>query len=474
MQLFPYQTDALDAIKRFNGKALLALDMGLGKTVVAIAAMSHYQQWPVVVVAPACMTWQWRKEALQHSTLTNAEIVVVEKSNFPTVGIKLFILSYERATRYALELSILRPGMIILDESHYIKNRKAKRTKQLVPLCRASNRVLLLTGTPVLNRPEELWSQLQALNISLGDYYEFGQRYCAAKMKHVGKGQMVWDFSGASNVAELSQILRSSCMIRKTKDEIAHQLPEKRRSKIVVEGLPNLASIEEIRKKVFTAMDKTRDSLAAWRVVTSGSDLAANIFTAYKETAELKAPAAAQICAEIAESGPLVIFAHHKITIDAIIARLKAHSISGVRITGSESPAQKQAAVELFQRGEVQVAVCSLKAASTGITLTRASDMIIAEMPFSPGDALQAENRIHRIGQNAAVLIRYLVAEDTLDDVLWGMISRKDSLVGELIDSRDGSQFAGLDEQLVGGYVEVFRTIFDKLINEWSLKNDGK
>lgn len=468
MQLFPYQIDALNAIKAFNGKALLALDMGLGKTIVALAAIDHYREWPVVVVCPACMVWQWRKEAIEHSSLSAEDIYVITGKDFPATGVRMYVTSYERATRYALELSICKPGLVVLDESHYIKNHKAKRTKQLVPLCQETGRVLLLTGTPVLNRPIELWSQLEALNVSLGKYHQFGVKYCNGHVKNVARSRMAWDFSGASNVAELSQVLRSSCMIRKTKAEIAHQLPEKRRTKTVIEGLARPSSIAEIENEILQSLYITGSPAAAWALLKENpNEVQKNMFTAYRETAELKAVAAAEICCCLAGSSPLVVFAHHKIVVDTIAARLQAAEISGVRITGSESPEEKQKAVEMFQAGEVRVAVCSLKAASTGITLTRASDMVIAEMPFSPGDALQAENRIHRIGQKNGVLIRYLVAKETLDDVLFGMIRSKDALVSRLIDNVCGSQFAGLETETVGGYWEAFKLIFDNCVEKW-------
>lgn len=466
MKLFPYQVDALEAIHNFNGRALLALDMGLGKTIVALAAVEHYRQWPVVVISPACMTHQWKKEALAFTSLSAEDIYVVEGKEIPC-NAQMYVLSYERATRKCLDVAMLNPGMVVLDESHYIKNRKAKRTKQLVPLCRQAPRVLLLTGTPVLNRPEELWSQLQALGVSFGSYHEFGMKYCAASMRNVGRGRLVWDYSGASRTKELNSLLRSSCMIRKTKAEIADQLPEKRRAKIVIEGLARPACLEAVESLIETALREEGSAAKAWaRITHSSSNMAANMFTAYKETAELKAPASAQIVAELASGGPLVVFAHHKVTVDMIVARLIAAGISSVRITGAESPAQKQHAVESFQAGVAMVAVCSLKAASTGITLTAASDMVIAEMPFSPGDALQAENRIHRIGQKCGVLIRYLVAQETLDEVLWRMIARKDSLVGSLIDGSSGSQFSGLQEEHVGGYWDAVRMIFEECIRK--------
>ena len=341
--LYRYQKEAVqDAVLKFGGRALLALDMGLGKTAVALSASDVLMSYPALVVAPACMVFQWRNEALTWTSLEEQDIHVVTRKDFP-LHVKMLIVSYERATRYSLRLSEWQPRIVIVDESHNIKNKKAKRTKQLVPLCQQAPYCLLLTGTPVLNRPIELWSQLQALNVSFGNYEELGFRYCNGRLRRFGR-RRIMDFKGSSRVSELRSSLQSSCMIRLTKKEIAEQLPSKRRTRVVLEGLSRPASLDELATIIHSALEKSNGNReTAWQALRSAPDAQSDcMFRAYRETADMKIAAVSQISVELSQEAPLVVFGHHKSLIDGVCAALGKAGVEYCRITGSESASQKQ------------------------------------------------------------------------------------------------------------------------------------
>lgn len=462
LTLRPYQEKSVaEAIFRFNGRAMIALEMGLGKTPIALKVAEYYGSWPVVIVCPASLTLNWRDEAKKWLS-PDLKINVLRKKKDEPHG-DIVICSYEVATARALELAMLLPSMVVLDESHYIKNKNAQRTKQLVPLCRRAKRCLLLTGTPILNRPVELWSQMEALNYSLGSFWEFARKYCAAT-----KGRWGWDFSGASNVEDLNRKLRNGIMVRFLKSEVEKELPQKSRARIAVEGVGKASSLSELEKECERALSNAHGSvpLALNALKNSSVKLSDVLFRAYAELAVLKAPAASALAIDIASNSPLVCFGHHHSMLNYLMNGFDGAGISAALIDGNTPITRRHDYVRKFQDGQLQAIVCSITAASTGITLTKASDMLITELPWSPGVALQAEDRIHRIGQINPVFIRYLVAEKTLDEAIWWTISSKASVGHSILDGVKASEFAGVSQQSVGGYWEIVEQVLINLKGE--------
>lgn len=457
LELRPFQAETVNAIiRRYNGRALLALEMGLGKTICAIEYIRRAKPTRTAIVCPASLKLNWDAE-LKRCGYSGAQVI---KSKEPFTS-RVIILSYEMAAKRALELAMEQPECIVLDESHYIKNHKAIRTKQLVPVCRRARHCLLLTGTPVLNRPVELFSQLAALNINLHGktFFDFARRYCAAHKTRFG-----WDFNGSSNVQELNQKLLQSCMIRLRKDDVLKELPAKSRCKIVVEGVgkrpaSGLAALcqEALKASNFSAgaaLDKLRHMK---------NDVSQVLFKAYAEIGEAKLSAAADIVAESARQAPVVAFAHHRAVVHGIATHAVKEGLKVAVIDGDTKLELRQKAVEDFQAGNLNAVICSITAASTGLTLTRARDMFICELPFAPGLAMQAEDRIHRIGQSAGVLIRYLVAAGTLDEALWKMLDRKAGVGHAVIDGVRHSEFSGLSEVSHGDHWDVVSELLKEM-----------
>lgn len=460
MELYPFQKKALSQIvTRFNGKALVALEMGLGKTPVAIAAMKEYSAYPCVIVCPASLRLNWAAEIQKWSGLS---ATVIRKGTDEIAG-EIIIFSYEAAAKRALEIAMLRPKLVVLDESHYIKNDKAIRTRQLVPVCRAAKYCLLLTGTPILNRPVELWTQLKALNVNFAqDFWHFARRYCKAY-----KGRFGWDFSGASNVSELNNLLLGSCMVRELKKNVLTDLPDKRRARIIVDAPIKTASssaLAALCEKALRACDFSIGKALERLRKVANSEISSALFKAYSEIGIKKAAQAADIVCDMAKAEPLVVFAHHKAVIAAIAESLKKSKL-GYRIIDGDTPLdERQKSVVGFQNGEFPVILCSITAASTGLTLTRATNMIMVELPWSPGVALQAEDRIHRIGQKEAVTIHYLVAPGTLDEAMWKSLNRKASVGHSILDNVAVSEFEGVSDTAAGGYWNVVQSVLEDMV----------
>lgn len=454
-ELFPYQAEDVErAVREFGGRVILGHDPGLGKSAMAIAVAARIRRAPILFISPASLRLNWLDELLLWSTSPDAEekIHVVATKDDKFQG-PVCVASYDQATRRIREVEALRPQIVILDEAHLIRNTDSERGKRISRLCRAAPHRLLLTGTPIINRPLELFELLRALRTpGLPHYVDFGKRYCAGHRVQAGevwcpkerklKPRMVWDFSGSSNLDELNRRL-SKVMIRRRKDDVLEDLPEKRRVRIRVACTGTEAS-EGLEVRCAAALDAAYGDieLALERMLADAVG-ESDILTAYRELGELKLGAAVEWVRDNARpDSPVVVFAHHR----RIVTTIFDAGLTAGMIHGGIGHGERHETKERFQGGKVDVLCCSITAANYGLTLTRARDMLAVELPWSAAVAEQMEGRLHRIGQRNAVCCRYLVAAGTMDDALWAMLGRKSRVAAKVVDGERGG-FAAAEEE---------------------------
>ena len=251
-RLYEFQRDAVRFVVAHAGRALIADEMGLGKTKSAIAAAANYAaRWPLLVLCPSSLRLNWRDELLESlfGLLDDCDITVVKtgKDSWPPPaasrgrGLKagVVLMSYDMVSSFVGE-GRLRPGdfsCIVVDESHALKTRDSQRTVACMPLVQSATVALLLTGTPALNRPRELFPQVAMVRPTLFPHYEaFATRFCAARMAPWG-----YDDSGCSNPAELQAVLSREVMIRRLKSDVLSALPSKHREFVTVPLTPSAA-----------------------------------------------------------------------------------------------------------------------------------------------------------------------------------------------------------------------------------------
>src|SRR4030067_3597432 len=223
-KMFPFQQEGLGFLVEKNGRALIADEMGLGKTIQALSYLElHPEIAPILIICPASLKMNWKKE-IEECLSQKKKIHIVEGTkeyDFPKANI--YICNYDIVSQQCESLIDLNPELIILDECHFIKSRKAKRTIGVQTLSKKIKKIIALTGTPVINRPSELFTILGIINPSLfPNFFHYGTRYCGMKKTKYG-----WDYSKATNSEELHEILSSSCMIRRKKTEVFPDLPSK-------------------------------------------------------------------------------------------------------------------------------------------------------------------------------------------------------------------------------------------------------
>ncbi|CAL8110477.1 unnamed protein product [Orchesella dallaii] len=424
--LMPFQVEGVMFGVSRNGRCLIGDDMGLGKSIQALGIAHYYRkEWPLLIVCPSSVRYAWRDSIWKWlPTVSAASISIIESGRDLIDFAEILITSYDLLQKRSSEFS--HCGVLIMDESHHLKNHKTARTKAAIPLMQNAKRLMLLSGTPALSRPIELYTQISAIDRNLFPYLnDFGVRYCNGKKNNWG-----WDFSGSSNMGELQLILEETLMIRRLKSEVLQQLPSKLRKVMVLD--PSLVRT------------KNNKSLKARAVAFTSSNLKSaerrgKLLEYYAETAAAKLDAVNAYIKELIEDEKkFICFAHHKSMMDGICEMLEQMKTHYIRIDGSTTAQDRQHAVETFQhRDDVPVAVLSITAANSGITLTAAKLVIFAELYWNPGILTQAEDRAHRIGQLDSVLVEYLLAGGTADDVLWTMVQDKLNVLNRAGLSKD-------------------------------------
>ena len=415
MNLYPHQIQARDFLLS-RKRAILADAPRVGKTMPAASAA--IQHLPALVICPAVVKPGWVKafaalgrQAQEIRGRAAAQAVKAEG---------VVVINYD-----------LLPNLqqldgwktLILDESHRIKTPTAKRTKSAIKIMHATPRVYALSGTPIPNKPIELWPLLHGLGIYKRSWLEFAFRYCKAWNPPWGG----LDVSGASNLPELREKLKPHVLRRKREQVFTgYQHPV---VSMVELDLPN-----DKREKVFDA-DAVAEAVSANPNAILAIDGLSEIM---REGGERKAPLAADfIRARIEQepAEPLVVFAWHKSVVAMLSDGLKQDPpISHVVVTGETSASAKQQAIADFQAGQVQVIIGNISSISEGVDLSRANTVIFAESTWQTSALEQASARVENINkQGCAPLIYLLTIRASLDSIVLSKVLKKVGIIEQII-----------------------------------------
>jgi hypothetical protein len=405
----------------------------------------------ILVICPASLRLNWRRE-LTKWLVHSYTIGVVDKNDYPDTDI--IIVNYDVIDRHKEKLDAVNWDIMIVDEVHYLKNPKAKRTKQVFGSSKRGDdiapipakRRVFLTGTPILNRPVELFPIIHALDAERWpSFFSYGVRYCAGYQDRFG-----WDFSGASNLEELQDRLRSTIMIRRLKMDVLTELPPKRRQIIEFEPTPSIRKLVNKESAVWESNADVIESLRLAVELSKVSDdiedyknavasLREGMTSHFTEMAALRREIAVAKVPFVVEhvrnaSEKVVIFAHHKDVIRALQDELGSEA---VHLMGDTKMEDRQKAVDAFQNDDsVRYFIGSIKAAGVGLTLTASSHVVFAELDWVPGNLSQAEDRLHRIGQLNSVLVQHLVLQESLDATMAQTIIDKQEVIDKALDDK--------------------------------------
>jgi SWI/SNF-related matrix-associated actin-dependent regulator 1 of chromatin subfamily A len=420
-ELRPFQRAGV-AYALWSRRTFLADEQGLGKTVEALATIEADDAYPAVVVCPASLKLNWQREI--ERWLPHRSVTVVSGTSGTHESADIVVLNYEIVHAHRARLGLRVPKALVLDESHYVKNPRAKRTQAARRLANAlapDALRLLLTGTPVMNHPDELIAQLRVI----GRLEEFGSGARFARR-----------FQGAGAEERIHWHLRRTCFVRRLKSEVLPQLPAKRQVVVPV-ALENQREYKLAEKDVIEWLREQPLDLGELEAKVAAAlraERLAQLNTLRRLAARGKlGPALAWIHDFLESDEPLVVFAGHREVQELLLERFP----DALHVLGRDSIEQREAAVQAFQAGEgPQLLIAATRVAGQGITLTRASNVAFLDLEWTPAMHDQAEDRLHRIGQRDAVTAWYLLAAETIDETMIELIARKRGIVGAVTDGR--------------------------------------
>ena len=445
VQPYPYQLQGIARglqLKRFiNGD-----DMGLGKSLESIATINKADAFPCLVICPNVVKINWQRE--WHRFTDKKAMVLTDsvRDSWPffwqTGMNQVFIVNYESLRKYFVRRitkaekwtlkdvefhnTIKLFKSVIIDESHKVKSTATQQTKFCKGIASGKEYIILLTGTPVVNKPKDLVAQLGIMDrmIDMGGWKGFMLRYCS------GPNQ-------ASNLKELNYKLWQHCFFRREKSKVLTQLPDKVRQ---------IVSCEITNRKEY--MDAERDLIDYLKRYKEADDekiqkslkgeVMVRIGILKDITARGKLKEVIDFVKDFRENGKKIILFCN---LHEIVDRLMIAFPSAVCVTGRQNMQEKQASVDAFQKNpKTDVIICSIKAASAGITLTAANDVAFIELPWTYADCDQAESRAHRIGQKDSVNCYYLLGRRTIDQKLYRIIEEKKHISNAVLGAEDNIQ----------------------------------
>jgi SWI/SNF-related matrix-associated actin-dependent regulator 1 of chromatin subfamily A len=415
MELMPFQRAGVAYALSREG-TLIGDEMGTGKTIQAICIANATAPQHILVVAPASLLINWRNEIGRWQTLGLPVHVIRPGVAFGSEP-GWYLINYDILGKYESDLKARTWCLLIADECQYLKTRTSQRTQMLLGGSRKikgskppryeqitpvqAKRRLALTGTPIMNRPAELFPILHALDGRRWPTWStFARRYCAAHSNGYG-----YDATGASNLDELNLRLRQTVMVRRLKKDVLTELPAKRRQivdlavddettrAIVEHEVETYERTEAAIAEASTEMDqaKAAGDDAAYKTavakLTAARGIAFSEMSRVRhETALAKVPAVIERLADV--EGKALVYAHHLDVLDALEAALSDRGV--VRIDGGTKPEDRQSIVQRFQEDpSIQFFLGGIKAAGVGLTLTAASQVYFAELDWTPAAVTQ-------------------------------------------------------------------------------------
>lgn len=440
-------------------RVLIGDEPGLGKTLQSIGIVDAAGAYPCLVICPSSLKINWQRE---WEKFTDKKALVLDNGTQTTwpyllqMGVQnVAIVNYESLRKYfvwdikvgkkswRLKDVVFCPHIklfksVIVDESHRVKDATTQQARFVKGLSVGKKWVILLSGTPVVNRPADLVAQLSIMDRlkDFGGKAAFLSRYGggeSGKPSKSAKGHDT-DADAPRNLEELSGKLYASCMIRREKAKVLTELPDKTRCDLYVE-ISNREEYDVAQADLAQYLKEYRQC-SDWEVQRKMMMEALMKFMTLRSiAAKGKVAQAADFIRTFLASGKkLIVFC----SLHEIVDELKAQFPQAISVTGRDNAASKQAAVDAFQQDDnVRLIICSIKAAGVGLTLTASSNVAFIELPWTYADCCQCEDRAHRIGQKDNVTCYYLLGKGTIDGRLYQIIQDKKSVAAQIMASDD-------------------------------------
>lgn len=431
LKYLPYQIAGIEYMFH-RDKVLLADEQGLGKTVQVCGLINKIESVPserpkILIICPASLKYNWKNE-LSKWCIYPKIIDIVQGSKHQFIDAQITIINYEMCHKLKEQLG-REYDLVILDEAHYLKNHTSKRTQAILHpvegIATKARRVIAVTGTPVSNRPIELWAMVVSIfkkywPKELRSYRAYGEYFCAGYDEQVrvydakkGYTRYIKEFNvrGASALPTLNSLLRERFMLRRLKSNVLPQLPDKTYQVIDIAN-------SQLRGGLFGQLIRKENEYAeeAVKAIQTGQRLPPmeEMASVRKELAMLKLPFATEFIRNVALSGEkVIVFCYHTDVAKGLREALQEFGVS--MIIGQTKASKRSEEVDNFQNGDNKIFIGNLVAAGTGLTLTASSSVVFVESSWVPGENEQAVDRAHRISQSKKVIASFLTWFGSMD-----------------------------------------------------------
>jgi len=429
--LYPYQRKGV-AYSLEKKRLIIGDQPGLGKTAQSIATIVAANQFPCLIICPSSLKINWQRE---WEMWTSKKALILKdsiKNTWPMFyehGLAdVYITNYESLKKYFVkeinkkgkrlllkdivfknEISMFKS--VIIDELHKVKDPTTQQTKFVKGICTGKEWILGLTGTPVVNKPRDLFAQLGIIERikDFGGYKGFLNRYCEG-------------YNGAKNLEELNYILNKQCFYRREKSEVLQDLPSKVRQVVICE-INNRREYQDAENDLANYLKSYKQKSDDEVEKSMRGEIMVRIGILKNISARGKLADVMSYIDDVVDAGEkIVVFVHLRDVAEVI----QKHYPGSVSVLGKDSQSERQQSIDAFQNDpSVKVIVCSIKAAGVGLTLTAASRVAFVEQSWHAADHEQCEDRCHRIGQKDSVQCTYFLGKDTIDEKIYKMIEEK-------------------------------------------------
>ncbi|WP_110239377.1 DEAD/DEAH box helicase [Nocardioides gilvus] len=470
LDMMRHQAQVVSAVQAGHRTFLLADEPGLGKTAQALLAAQAADAFPLLVVVPNVVKTNWAREAQRWVPRRTSTVIHGDGHDIDGFA-DIVIVNYEVLDRHVGWLGDLGFRGMVVDEAHFIKNRKSQRSQNVLQIAdRIRARtvrplMMALTGTPLINDIEDFTSIWQFLGW-INDKKPLSE--LMARLEETGLTPEDKAFYPAARRAVVDMGI-----VRRRKVDVAADIPARRIADIPVElddeaGRSIRAAERELARRLVERYDRVMSAratenrsfgideelvrrVAEWeRDEASDDNSGENVFSMIRRIGTAKAPLAADYATQLARSvGKVVVFAKHIDVMDKCEEIFTARGVKYSSIRGNQTPAVRERNIEAFVKDpEVQVVVCSLTAAGVGLNLQVASNVVLAELSWTDAEQTQAIDRVHRIGQAEPVTAWRIIAAQTIDTRIAELIDSKAGLAARALDGSEEEITASADIQI--------------------------
>jgi len=463
-ELYPFQKEGV-AYCLQKKKVIIGDQPGLGKTAQAIATISAANAFPCLVICPSSLKINWKREwemwtGKKKAIILNDSIKKSWKLYYEAGMGDVFIVNYESLKKYFVKSidqqfdengkkkplrlnhilfneNIALFKSVVADELHRCKSLSTLQTKLTKGIATGKEYILGITGTPVINKPADLISQLGIIESMshVGGYKHYVQHFCGGERQ-------------ASNLKELNYLLTKNCFYRRDKKDVLTDLPAKMRQIVSCE-INNRREYQDAESNLITYLKQYKDASDEKIQSSLRGEIMVRIGILRNISARGKLNDVFDYIDDVLESGEkIIVFAHLK----EVIGKIKSKYHHAVTITGDDDQTARQDAVDSFQNNPAcNLIICSIKAAGVGLTLTASSRVAFVEFPWHAADCDQCEDRAHRIGQKDSVNCTYFLGENTIDEHIYQIIENKREIANQVTGSHEV-----IDTQMVDDIINIF------------------